>query len=272
MIPFANVDEAVVDDVFSISTDSPPENVDVPCPRATVIAPANVDVDVVVEIREPTVIADEVAVIDVPSNHTRLRDGIDEELVPPLAIDSAEDSDIPLLNVCRAVNVFAVYVFTIVVDAFIYAFTLVSPYVLFVIQVPFTEKQPAVRFTPLANVDDAVVDDVLSIPAVIPPTNVEVAVVVDSRDPIVILVPVADTVLPSAPYHANCPYVPADTTDAEFESIHTLLILKQPLVRFRPLANVDEAVVDDVFKIPALIPPVNVEVAVDVASTLPIVN
>jgi len=50
--------------------------------------PTIVDVSVVVDINEPTVSIDEVEVIDVPSNHSSERDGIDEELVPPLAMPS----------------------------------------------------------------------------------------------------------------------------------------------------------------------------------------
>jgi hypothetical protein len=46
----------------------------------------NVLVAVVVDTIDPTVSIDEVAVIDVPSNHTSDRLGIDDELVPPLAI------------------------------------------------------------------------------------------------------------------------------------------------------------------------------------------
>ncbi len=73
LIPFANVELAVVDDVLRIPA---------------VIPPTNVEVAVVVEIREPTVRADEVEVIDVPSNHSRLRLGIVVELVPPRAIET----------------------------------------------------------------------------------------------------------------------------------------------------------------------------------------
>ena len=74
---------------------------------------------------------------------------------------------IPPLNVLRAVKVFAVYVFGIVVEELMYEFTLESPYV--PTQVPLIEKQPAVRLIPFANVDDAVVELVFNIPAVIPP-------------------------------------------------------------------------------------------------------
>jgi hypothetical protein len=42
--------------------------------------------------------------------------------------------------------------------------------------VPFTEKQPAVRFTPFANVDEAVVDVTFRRFVCIPPAKVEVAV------------------------------------------------------------------------------------------------
>ncbi len=173
----------------------------------------------------------------------------------------------PELNVCRAVYVFVVYVFGIVVDPLIYEFTLVSPYELLTRQVPFTEKQPAVRFRPFANVELAVVDDVLRIPAVIPPTNVDVAVVVEIREPTVILVPVAETVFPSAENQANCPYVPALTVPVD-PGIPTQVpfIAKQPAVRFIPLAKVELAVVEVTLIKLVLTPPTNVDVAVVVAS------
>lgn len=45
-------------------------------------------------------------------------------------------------------------------------------------QVPLIERQPPVRLRPLAKVEVAVVEATLSVPTEIPPTNVEVAVVV----------------------------------------------------------------------------------------------
>lgn len=50
------------------------------------IPPANVEVAVVVDMIDPTVSIEEVEVIDVPSNHSRERAGIDDELVPPFMI------------------------------------------------------------------------------------------------------------------------------------------------------------------------------------------
>ena len=57
-IPFANVDDAVVDFIFNIpSTESPPANVEVPWPAPTVIAAAKVLVAVVevanIELKNP---------------------------------------------------------------------------------------------------------------------------------------------------------------------------------------------------------------------------
>jgi hypothetical protein len=59
--------------------------------------------------------------------------------------------------------------------------------------------------------------------------------------------------------------------DPDPEPTQVLLIAKQPLVRLIPLANVDDAVVEETFRMFADIPPVKVEVAVVVEMRLPTV-
>ena len=52
--PLLNVEEAVVEVMFSVLADNPEANVEVPCPLDTVIAPAKVEVAVLVAIMLPS--------------------------------------------------------------------------------------------------------------------------------------------------------------------------------------------------------------------------
>lgn len=229
-IPLAKVEDAVVEVTLKTDAESPPAKVEVPCPTATVIAPAKVLVAVDVETMEPKVpscaksdltkelvVVPEVVVLLVMVSEAN-------EFAPEKVLASArsvEDADEP--EVER--------------------------------QVPAMEKQPVVREIPLAKVE--VPEVMASAVAEMPPPNVLVpcpapTVIAPPKVEVAVVVPVknAATTCPTTERRAYGEVVPIPRKP-EFAKVRTsplVAVLYEKILPV-PIWVVDASATDDDAKI-----------------------